>query len=57
MPNQQWENLNEIFDAAIALPPIERADYKRRLCTIGPPATVCWYRPHFDGSKNFLGVH
>jgi serine/threonine-protein kinase len=32
MPNQRWENLNEVFDAAIALPPIERADYLNRAC-------------------------
>jgi eukaryotic-like serine/threonine-protein kinase len=32
MPNTHWENLKKIFEAAIALPPAERADYLNRVC-------------------------
>jgi len=32
MPDQQWENLKEIFHAAVALPPNERAAYLERTC-------------------------
>lgn len=31
MPNPHWENLKEVFDAAIALTPAERADYLNRV--------------------------
>ena len=32
MPNAQWENLKEIFEVAVALPPAERSAYLDRVC-------------------------
>lgn len=32
MPDQNWDNLKEIFHAAIALPPVERSVYLDRVC-------------------------
>jgi eukaryotic-like serine/threonine-protein kinase len=32
MPDSHWDNLKEIFHAAVALPPVERADYLEEAC-------------------------
>ena len=32
MPNAHWENLKEIFEIAVALPPTERSAYLERVC-------------------------
>jgi len=37
MPDQHWENLNEIFHAAVALGPAERAAYLQRACLRSDP--------------------
>jgi hypothetical protein len=32
MPDPHWDNLKEIFNAAVALPPAERSAYLDRVC-------------------------